>query len=92
MTSDPSVVAMIDEAMPALTEVQDEIDKALFPYLADDAATVRELIARFQGRRGTYALQLGPGFTPRQRIPPMRQLSPRVLGYAEGYPVEAPTK
>ncbi|RQO51903.1 hypothetical protein DBV08_01940 [Rhodococcus sp. KBW08] len=91
MTSDPSVVTMIDQALPALTTIQEQIDKVLFPDLAGDAATVRELIGRFQGRRGTYALQLGPGFTPRLRIPPMRRLSPRVLSYADGYPIGTPT-
>jgi hypothetical protein len=33
--------------------------------VADDAATVKELIGRFEGRQGLYVLQNGPGFTRR---------------------------
>jgi hypothetical protein len=86
MTSDPSVITMTKEAMPALGKLQDVIDKVLFPTAAEDAQTVRQLISRFDGRKGLYALQLGLGFTESTRIPPYSPLAPRVLAFADGYP------
>lgn len=85
MTEDPSVIGMVKEAMPALAKLQDQIDDVLYPETADDAAIVRELIGRFDGRQGLYALQLGPGFTPALRVLPHRVLAPRVLAYAESF-------
>jgi hypothetical protein len=51
--------------------------------VTEDAATVRELIKRFNGRRGLYALQTGPGFTRRFHTPSFSQLDPRVLTFAD---------
>lgn len=85
MTEDPSVLDMIRDAQPAFGPLQDEIDAIMFPAaeVAEDAATVRELIKRFNGRRGLYALQTGPGFTRRFRTPSFSQLDPRVLTFAD---------
>jgi hypothetical protein len=84
MTADPSVLDMIRDLQPEFGPLQDKIDAVLFPAaeVAEDAATVRELIGRFNGRRGLYALQTGPGFTRRLRTPSFSQLDPRVLAFA----------
>ena len=57
----------------------------MYPNVAQAAATVRELIGRFQGRRGMYFLQAGPGFTRRQLAPSQTPLAPRVLHFADTY-------
>lgn len=87
MTEDPSVLDMIKDLQPAFGPLQDEIDAIMYPAaeVAEDAATVRELIKRFNGRRGLYALQTGPGFTRRFRTPSFSQLDPRVLSFADQY-------
>lgn len=85
MTSNPSIINMAKEAMPALAEIQEQLDDILYPETADDAAVVRELTGRFDGRSGLYALQTGRGFTRRVPIPPHRLLSAKVLAYAEQY-------
>lgn len=87
MTEDPSVLEMIKVLQPAFGPLQDKIDAILFPAaeVAEDVETIRELIGRFNGRRGTYALQTGPGFTRRLRTPSFSPLDPRVLAFAEGY-------
>lgn len=53
MTEDPSVHDMIKDLAPAFGSLQDEIEAVMFPAaeVAKDAATVRELIKRFNGRR-----------------------------------------
>ncbi|OBH34273.1 hypothetical protein A5692_13290 [Mycobacterium sp. E342] len=83
MTSDPSVLDMIKSLQPELGKLQDKLDAILYPNVTDDVATVRELIGRFEGRHGMYALQNGPGFTRRTGIPPLHRLAPRVLTFAE---------
>lgn len=85
MTADPSVLDMIKDLQPVFGPLQDEIDAIMFPAteVAEDAATVRELIRRFNRRRGLYALQTGPGFTRRFRTPSFSQLEPRVLAFAD---------
>lgn len=85
MTEDPSVLDMIKDLQPVFGPLQDEIDSIMFPAaaVAEDAATVRELIKRFNGRRGLYALQTGPGFTRRLHTPTFSQLDPRVLSFAD---------
>lgn len=87
MTEDPSVLDMIKVLQPAFGPLQDKIDAILFPAaeVAEDVKTIRELIRRFNGRRGLYALQTGPGFTRRLRTPSFSPLDPRVLAFAEGY-------
>lgn len=84
-TSDPSVLDMIKAIQPLMGQLQDELDKILYPNVADDAATVKELIGRFEGRQGVYAMQNGPGFTRRLGLPPLRRLAPRVLAFADKY-------
>ena len=37
--------------------LQEKLDKVLYPNVAHDAATVREMIGRFEGREGVYFLQ-----------------------------------
>lgn len=85
MTEDPSVLDMIKDLQTVFGPLQDKIDAVMFPAaeVAKDAATVRELIMRFNGRRGLYALQTGPGFTRRFRTPSFSQLDPRVLAFAD---------
>jgi hypothetical protein len=87
MTEDPSVLDMIKVLQSAFRSLQDKIDAIMSPAaeVAADVATVRELIGRFNGRRGMYALQTGPGFTRRLRAPSFSPLDPRVLAYAEQY-------
>ncbi|MGK8502844.1 hypothetical protein [Nocardia asiatica] len=85
MTSDPSVLDMVNAIQPLVSELQDNLDGILYPNTAEDAATVKELISRFNGRRGLYALQTGPGFTRRLRMPPYMPLAPRVLAFADNY-------
>ncbi|MGW5517788.1 hypothetical protein [Nocardia africana] len=85
MTSDPSVLDMIKTIQPIMGELQQKLDAILYPDTAGDAATVKELISRFNGRRGLYALQTGPGFTRRVRVPPYMPLAPRVLHFADSY-------
>jgi hypothetical protein len=87
MTEDPSVLDMIKVLQPAFGPLQDKIDAILFPAaeVAEDVKTIRELIRRFNGRRGMYALQTGPGFTRRLRTPSFSPLDPRVLAFAEEY-------
>jgi hypothetical protein len=82
LNSDPSVLDMIKALQPLMSQLQENVDLILYPNAADDAATVRELISRFEGRRGIYALQDGPGFTRRTMLPPLHRLAPRVLSFA----------
>jgi hypothetical protein len=51
LDSDPSVLDMIKAIPPLMGPLQEKLDKAFYPNVAEDAATVRELIGRFQGRR-----------------------------------------
>ena len=76
---------MIKAVQPLMGPLQAKLDKILYPNVAEDAATVRELIGRFQGRQGMYFLQTGPGFTRRQLAPPQTPLAPRVLTFADNY-------
>jgi hypothetical protein len=89
MTSDPSVPGMIQTLQPLMGPLQDKLDAILYPSVASDAATVKELIGRFNGRRGLYALQTGPGFTRRLGLPPIHRLAPRVLAFADNYQADA---
>ena len=85
MAEDPSVLDMIKVLIPAFGPLQDEIDAIMFPAaeVAEDVDTVRDLIGRFNGRQGMYALQTGPGFTRRMRTPSFSPLDPRVVSFAE---------
>jgi hypothetical protein len=89
LNSDPSVLDMIKALQPLMGQLQEKLDAILYPHAADDAATVRELIGRFEGRRGIYALQNGPGFTRRTMLPPLHRLAPRVLAFADQYQAAA---
>ena len=88
-TSDPSVLDMIKAIQPKMIDLQDKLDKIMYPHVADDAATVKELIGRFEGRRGLYAIQTRPGFTRRFGVPPFHRLAPRVLAFADNYRADA---
>ncbi|ANE81896.1 hypothetical protein A7U43_23840 [Mycobacterium adipatum] len=85
LDSDPNVLDMIKAVQPLMGPLQERLDKVLYPNTAQDAATVRELIGRFEGRQGAYYLQTGPGFTRRRLAPPQMPLEPRVLGFADTY-------
>jgi len=87
LDSDPSVLDMIKAIQPLMSPLQEKLDKVMYPNVAEDAAAVRELIGRFQGRRGMYFLQSGPGFTRRQLAPPQTPLAPRVLHFADTFEV-----
>lgn len=91
MDSDPSVLDMIQNVQPLMGELQDKLDKIMYPNEAEDVAVVKELIGRFNGRQGLYALQTGPGFTRRLWVPPHIPLDPRVLAFAETYEADAPS-
>jgi hypothetical protein len=83
----PQRADMIKVLIPAFGPLQDEIDAIMFPAaeVAEDVETVRDLIGRFNGRQGMYALQTGPGFTRRLRTPSFSPLDPRVFAFAEQY-------
>ena len=83
--SDPSVLTMIQNIQPVMRELQPKIAKILNPYVAQDARVVKELIGRFEGKQGLYAMQTGPGFTQRLRVPPFSPLASRVLAFADQY-------
>lgn len=85
MDSDPSVLTMIRNVQPLMRDLQPKITKILNPNVARDVEVVTELIGRFEGRRGMYAMQTGPGFTQRLRIPPFSPLASHVLAFADGY-------
>jgi hypothetical protein len=85
MDSDPSVLTMIQNIQPLMPELETKINKILYPNVAQDVALVKQLIDRFDGRQGLYALQTGPGFTQRLHLPPFRPLAQRVLAFAENY-------
>jgi hypothetical protein len=85
LDDDPSVLNMIREVQPLMGPLQDRLDMVLYPKVAEDAATVKELIGRFEGRQGAYYRQTGPGFTRRRLAPPCSPLAPRVLGFADKY-------
>ncbi|OBJ61285.1 hypothetical protein [Mycobacterium sp. 1423905.2] len=85
LDSDPNVLDMIKRVQPLMDPLQKKLNKVLYPNAAEDAATVRELVQRFEGRRGAYYLQTGPGFTRRLMAPPMMELEPRVLYLADTY-------
>ena len=89
LDSDPSVLDMIKAIHPLMGPLQERLDRVLYPNVAEDAATVRELIGRFQGRRGMYFLQAGPGFTRRRLAPSQSPLAPRVLHFADTYGADA---
>jgi hypothetical protein len=83
--ADPSVLDMIKAVQPLMGRLQEKLDAVLYPNVADDVATVRELISRFEGRQGRYFLQAGPGFTRRRLAPSLTALAPRVLDFAATY-------
>lgn len=74
MESDPSVVDMINAIQPLMGPLQAKLDKILYPNVADDVATVRELLSQYPGKPGLHALQNGPGFTRRNLWPAMTRL------------------
>lgn len=82
---DPNVLDMIKAVQPLMGPLQEKLDKVLYPNVAQDAATVREMIGRFEGREGMYFLQTGPGFTRRNLAPPQMPLEPEVLHFADTY-------
>ena len=74
-----------DNRIPPMGPLQEKLDAILYPNVAQDAATVRELISRFPGTHGLHALQNGPGFTRRKPWPPIDPLAPRVILFALNY-------
>jgi hypothetical protein len=89
MGSDPSVLDMIKAIQPLMGPLQEKLDKILYPNVADDVATVRELFSRYPGKQGLHGLQNGPGFTRRNLFPSITPLAPRVLGFAANYQADA---
>lgn len=85
MDSDPSVLKMIEKIQPLMNEMHTEITKLLYPNVARDVAIVKELIGRFEGRRGMYAISTGPGFTRRKRTLRFSPLATHVLAFADNY-------
>lgn len=88
LESDPNVLDMIKRVQPLIGPLQEKLDKILYPNVAQDAATVRELIGRFGGMRGMYFLQTGPGFTRRNLAPPQMPLEPEILSFADAHEAE----
>jgi hypothetical protein len=85
MDSDPSVLDMIKAIQPLMGPLQEKLDTILYPNVAKDVATVRELLSRYPHPNGLHALQNGPGFTRRNPWPPMSPLAPRVLSFVAAY-------
>lgn len=83
MTRDPSVLDMIKAVRPKVVALQDELDKVMYPDIAEDVATVKELLSRFGGQRGLDAVQSAPGSMHAPWTPP--HLSPRVLSYVRSF-------
>jgi hypothetical protein len=85
-TSDPSVLEMIKAVQPLMGPLQEKLDRILYAGAGEDAATVREFLARYpEGAKGQRALQNGPGFTRRNMCPPLSLLAPRVLAFADSF-------
>lgn len=86
MTSDPSVLDMIQTLQPLMGPLQEKLDRILYPDAGEDAATIRELLDRYpEGVQGQRALQNGPGFTRRNMCPNMTPLAPRVRAFATSF-------
>ncbi|MFB1298799.1 hypothetical protein ACAG24_025175 [Mycobacterium sp. pW049] len=85
MDTDPSVLDMIKAVQPLMGPLQEKLDAILYPNVADDVATVRQLLNRYPHPNGLHALQNGPGFTRRNLWPPMSPLAARVLKFAATY-------
>ncbi|AMU74391.1 hypothetical protein [Mycobacteroides abscessus] len=84
--SDPSVLDMIKAIQPQMGPLQEKLDRILYPNAGEDAATVREFLARYpDGVQGYRALQTGPGFTRRTMFPKLSLLAPRVLAFADSF-------
>ncbi|QNJ92284.1 hypothetical protein HZU40_29670 [Mycolicibacterium fluoranthenivorans] len=84
--SDPSVLDMIKAMQPQMGPLQEKLDRILYPNAGEDAATVREFLARYpDGVQGYRALQNGPGFTRRTMFPKLSLLAPRVLAFADSF-------
>jgi ElaB/YqjD/DUF883 family membrane-anchored ribosome-binding protein len=88
MDSDPSVLKMIEKIQPLMREMHAKITKVLYPNVARDVVIVKELIGRFEGRRGMYAMSTGPGFTRRKRTLRFSPLSTQVLTFADTFESE----
>ncbi len=88
MDADPSVLDMIKAVQPLMGPLQEKLDAILYPNVADDVATVRELLDRYPHPNGLHALQNGPGFTRRNMCPPITPLAPRVLRFVVSYEPE----
>lgn len=86
--SDPSVLDMIKAIQPLMGPLQEKLDKILYPDVADDVATVRELLSRYPTPIGLHALQNGPGFTRRNLSPPISPMAARVLQFVATYEPE----
>lgn len=76
---------MTKPVQPLMGTLQEELDAILYPNIAEDVVTVRELIGQFGGRQGGYFLQGGPGFTRRRLAPSLLPPAPRVLSFGAGY-------
>lgn len=83
--SDPSVVDMIKAIQPQMGPLQEKLDRILYPYAGEDAATVRELLSQYPHPQGLHALQNEPGFTRRNPWPNMSPLAPRVLKFGVSF-------
>jgi hypothetical protein len=83
MPHDPSVLDMIKAVQPKLNSLQAQLDRILYPNVADDVAAVQELIFRFGGQKGLDALHSAPGVTHKPWMPP--HLSPRVLSFVRSF-------
>lgn len=87
LPNDPAVLDLLRDVLPVIDQTDRKIRDAMYPeeILRRATETVRELVGRFHGRRGTYCLQTGPGFTMEHRIPQHIRLSVEVLSFADSY-------
>lgn len=83
MSRDPSMLDMVKTIQPKMIALQSQLDKILYPNVAEDVAAVKELIDRFGGQKGLDAVHSAPGSTHEPWTPP--HLSPRVLSFVRDF-------
>ncbi|GAY18546.1 hypothetical protein [Mycobacterium sp. shizuoka-1] len=82
-SEDASVLEMVKAVGPVLDSAQQRLDAILYPDVTRDVVAVRELVARFGGKKGLDALNAAPGSTHKPWMPP--HLSPRVLSFVRTF-------
>ena len=85
----PSVLDMIKAIQPLMGPLQEKLDKILYPNVADDVATVRELLVDLKASRDYMGCKTVPVLHGGNWYRSMIRLAPRVLGFADNYQADA---